>query len=117
MRQKILNITKNEAQDLATILYHNAVFNTLKINIPIVTNFNGSVNKSTVNVLTYIEHLLNYQTYNISQGMLNIIEDNDFLITEYSYPLLITISEVFDVTLGLSPVAKNTNFNFSIVDW
>jgi hypothetical protein len=76
LEQKIPNIKRNECYDLATLLYHNAIFNNLKMNTPIVGVFNGTVNRSTVNAFQYLFKLLDIQTYNIDRGKLYEIESN-----------------------------------------
>jgi len=74
--QKIPNIKRNECCDLATILYHNAIFNNNKTNTPIVGLFDGTVNRSTVNVFQYLFKLLDIQSYNIDRGKIQEIESN-----------------------------------------
>lgn len=76
LEQKIPSIKRNECYDLATVLYHNAIFNNLKINTPIVGIFNGTVNRSTVNAFQYLFKLLDLQTYNIGIGKIREIESN-----------------------------------------
>jgi len=119
LRQLFLNTTKNEAQDLATILYNNAIFNSLKINTPIVTNFNGTVNRSTVNIFRYIDNILYYQTYNISPTMLETIANNykNFLHLPLSKNLNIELTNfILDINFKLSYSVKQRlieMFNFT----
>ena len=74
LEQKIHNIKRNECYDLATLLYHNATFNYNNTNTPIVGVFNGTVNRSTVNVFQYLFKLIDIQTYNINRDKLYEIE-------------------------------------------
>jgi hypothetical protein len=75
LKQNIPNIERNECCDLATVLYHNTIFNNNKTNTPIVGVFNGTVNRSTVNVFQYLFKLIDIQAYNIDRGKLYEIED------------------------------------------
>lgn len=94
LEQKIPNIKRNECYDLATVLYHNTIFNNNKINTPIVGPFDGTVNRSTVNALQYLFKLVNIQTYNINRDKLSEIE--------YKYK-----------NSGIYPLSKNLNLELS----
>ena len=74
LEQKIPNIKRNECYDLATLLYHNAIFNNDNTNTPIVGVFNGTVNRSSVNAFQYLFKLIDIQTYNINRDKLSEIE-------------------------------------------
>lgn len=94
LEQKIPNIKRNECYDLATVLYHNTIFNNNKINTPIVGPFDGTVNRSTVNAFQYLFKLVNIQTYNINRDKLSEIE--------YKYK-----------NGGIYPLSKNLNLELS----
>ena len=94
LEYKIPNIKRNECYDLATVLYHNTIFNNNKINTPIVGPFDGTVNRSTVNVFKYLFKLVDFQTYNLDTYTLNEIEN------KYK-------------NNGLLPLSKNLNIELS----
>ena len=76
LEQKIPSIKRNECYDLATILYHNTIFNSNNINTPIVGPFDGTVNRSTVNAFQYLFKLIDFQAYNLDIGTIHRIQSN-----------------------------------------
>ena len=76
LEQKIPSIKRNECYDLATVMYHNTIFNNNNINTPIIGPFDGTVNRSTVNVFKYVFKLLDFQTYNLDLYKIHQIETN-----------------------------------------
>ena len=105
LEQKIPNIKRNECYDLATLLYHNAIFNNDNTNTPIVGVFNGTVNRSSVNAFQYLFKLVDIQTYNINRDKLYEIEHN------YKNGGRQPLSK--NLNLELSNLILDSNFNLS----
>ena len=105
LEQKIPNIKRNECYDLATLLYHNAIFNNDNTNTPIVGVFNGTVNRSSVNAFQYLFKLIDIQTYNINRDKLSEIEH------KYKNGGRHPLSK--NLNLELSNLILDPNFNLS----
>ena len=105
LEQKIPTIKRNECYDLATLLYHNAIFNNDNTNTPIVGVFNGTVNRSSVNVFQYLFKLIDIQTYNINRDKLYEIEH------KYKNGGRHPLSK--NLNLELSNLILDSNFNLS----
>ena len=105
LEQKIPTIKRNECYDLATLLYHNAIFNNDNTNTPIVGVFNGTVNRSSVNVFQYLFKLIDIQTYNINRDKLSEIEH------KYKNGGRHPLSK--NLNLELSNLILDSNFNLS----
>ena len=105
LEQKIPNIKRNECYDLATLLYHNAIFNNDNTNTPIVGVFNGTVNRSSVNAFQYLFKLIDIQTYNINRDKLSEIEH------KYKNGGRQPLSK--NLNLELSNLILDSNFNLS----
>ena len=105
LEQKIPNIKRNECYDLATLLYHNVIFNNNNTNTPIVGPFDGTVNRSSVNAFQYLFKLIDIQTYNINRDKLSEIEH------KYKNGGRHPLSK--NLNLELSNLILDPNFNLS----